>query len=205
MAELEDRPPTTSRAMITDGLQWLRRGETRRALHCFAEAEQTEDPSTLATLGAIYDHSLNEVGHAEACYRRAADRGSILAMSNLGSLLLAQDRFDEALQWLHRAAASGHADALNTLATALDQHGHREEAFHYYDRAARAGQPQAMCAIVLRLVMRGQWRDARRWYQRAEATRDPRIQDPLLILKVLLSSRARQLRLARHLLRETSD
>ncbi|MGH3833033.1 MAG: tetratricopeptide repeat protein [Pseudonocardiaceae bacterium] len=173
--------------MIGTGLRCLQDGDRETARRWFAQAARTDDPAMLADLGAIYDQSMNDIGYAESCYRRAANGGSIMAMNNLGVLLKSQDRLHEAEQWLRRAAASGDADALNNLSNVMDRRGDTKEALGYFRQAAEAGQSNAMCTLGIHLVLSGHHREARQWYRRAEATRNSRIQGPLMMLGALLS------------------
>src|SRR6266852_9963887 len=56
-----------------------------------------------------------EMRRAEALLRRAADAGSVHAMSTLGVLLQQMNLAHEAEVWLRSAAASGDADAISNL------------------------------------------------------------------------------------------
>jgi TPR repeat protein len=173
--------------MIGTGLGCLQHGDRLAAQRWFAQAAKTDDPALLADLGTIYHRSMSDFARAEACYSRAANGGSIVAMNNLGVLLKNQDRLHEAEQWLRRAAASGDADALNNLSNVLERRGDKDGAAGYWRQAAEAGQPNAMCSLGLYLVSRGHHREARRWYRRAETTRNPGIQGPLGLLGKWLS------------------
>lgn len=143
----------------------------------------------LLALGELYERRLGEAGHAEACYHRAARHGSLTAMTRLGTLLLTQERRDEALRWLHRGAETGDPDAQYHLAAALDRYGEHTRALAHLHRAARAGHPLAMCALAVHLYLQGHPRRARRWYDRARACADPRAADPEILLGILLSRR----------------
>lgn len=155
MTDLDNAPDALAQARIASGMHCVQRGDRRAARLWFAQAEQTDDPDTLVRLAAIYDRTLHDSGHAEACYHRAISHGSLNAMGNLGVLLLAQDRLEHAVRWLRRAAASGHVDALYHLARALDRRGDHDEALAPLRRAARAGHPPAMCALGLHHYLHG--------------------------------------------------
>lgn len=189
MTDLDNAPDALAQARIASGMRCVQRGDRRAARLWFAQAEQTDDPDTLVRLAAIYDRTLHDSGHAEACYRRAISHGSLVAMGNLGVLLLAQDRLEHAVCWLRRAAATGHVDALYHLARALDRRGDHDEALAPLRRAAQTGHPPAMCALGLHHYLHGHPHRARRWYRRARATPDLRTHDPLLLLELLLSRR----------------
>jgi TPR repeat protein len=211
MRDLANQPASgpVTRDMIRSGLRLLHRGQSTAARGWFARAEQTDDPVLLSVLGTVYDHSMNEVGFAESCYRRAVQNGSTTAMNNLGVLLTHQDRFDEAMHWLQRAATAGDVDALHNLGSVLEHHGYRDEALAYFHQAADAGQPNAIARMGVHQFLRTQHQETQRRQRRrcadtANATDTPRGWRQLWLaalltphMTLLATVRSRTLRLRR--------
>jgi TPR repeat protein len=79
-------------------------------------------------------------GEAKEWWRKAADAGHVVAMSNLGSLLGKQGKEDEAEPWLRKAAVAGDANAMYNLGVLAHHRGKDDEAEQWAHRAAAAGR-----------------------------------------------------------------
>jgi Flp pilus assembly protein TadD len=104
---------------------------------------------------------------AEACYRRAADDGSVGAMHNLGFVLGEKGDLDGAEEWFHQAATEGHVSSMSNLGSVLKQRGDLDGAEAWYRKAAAGDNAYAMSNLGLLLSERGDVRDATMWYLRA--------------------------------------
>jgi tetratricopeptide (TPR) repeat protein len=123
-----------------------------------------QDPNTLLHLGAAW-WELKRTADAERLFRRALDSGAatLVALQQLGRLLLFEGRAAEALEPLGRAAAlrPEDVDLRLDLAAALEGAGKDKEALAAYQEAVRKAPdlPRARYGLA-RLLLRTGDRDA---------------------------------------------
>jgi CHAT domain-containing protein/tetratricopeptide (TPR) repeat protein len=178
---------------MANGLECLRRRDLDGAQRWLRKVARSRDPGVLTDLGYLYQEMLEDADQAEACYRRAADGGSVRAMSNLGVLLKRRDDLEEAEFWLRKGAAAGDGEALNNLGNVLERRGNLEEAVACWRAAAEQSQVNAQCALALYLAFHGQREEARKWYLAALLACDDSVNPQLAFLHALLEQVASRL------------
>jgi len=102
----------------------------------------------------------------EPVHRRAAERGDVDAMNNLGVLLKRRGQTAAAEHWYRRAAQAGHTDAQYHLGVLLAAHDDREAEL-WYRAAAAAGDTWATNNLATLLADRGNDSEAEQCYRRA--------------------------------------
>lgn len=104
MADLDNAPDAVAQALIEAGMHCVHRGDPRAARFWFAQAEQADDPHILVRLAAIYERTMRDRDHAEACYRRAINHGSLTGETKR----VAAQRIRDSLAppWLRRRCRS---------------------------------------------------------------------------------------------------
>jgi TPR repeat protein len=101
-----------------------------------------------------------EYAEAESWFEAAADRGDVVALTNLGAMVAARDP-ERAEEYFRRAADAGDPGAMHNLASSLYDRSHRE-AMLWYLKAAQRGYVRSMCTLALELKS-VQLDEARRW------------------------------------------
>jgi TPR repeat protein len=178
-------------ALVAAAMVALGFGDRATALMALNDAAaKTSDPGKLHDIALLFWQQLGEVRRAEALLRRAADTGSVPAMSTLGVLLQQVNQAREAEVWLRNAARSGDADAINNLGNLLERQGDLAAAVESWRGAAEAGSTMAMSSLALALFTHGRRDQARQWCERAlllTATQERT--DPAVLGKLELVSR----------------
>jgi TPR repeat protein len=108
--------------------------------------------------GLLYTRQ--EYAEAESWFREAADRGDVVALTNLGAMVAGRDP-ELAEQYFRTAAEAGDPGAMHNLASSLYERRHGE-AMLWYLKAAQRGYVRSMCTLALELKD-VQLDEARRW------------------------------------------
>ncbi|HEY2061826.1 MAG TPA: serine/threonine-protein kinase [Amycolatopsis sp.] len=103
----------------------------------------------------------------EAKHRKAAERGDVAAMVELGSVLRRRKDYEEAAHWYRKAADAGSAGALSNLGLLYHERGDRDGAEHWYRKAIDAGVRPALANLGGLYEDRNQPAEAEAWYRRA--------------------------------------
>lgn len=119
------------------------------------------DASAYVVLGAVVE-AAGDASEAEVQYRKAADRGHLVACNRLGHILAGRGAVVEAIQYLETAAEAGIAGAYATLGKL-----HRDRARHWLTQGAEVGDPQAAFHLAELILRPGRVGRAVRWYQAA--------------------------------------
>lgn len=135
------------------------------------------DTDVDADVDALIDRGCDhaEVGdHAQAVvfFRRAAARGSALALFDLGNSLTALGRWEQAVVALRRAADAGEVDAWLNLANALAALARWPEAEQAARRAVAVGDPNGWAALGEALHGQGRAHEAERTFRAAAGRGD---------------------------------
>jgi TPR repeat protein len=96
----------------------------------------------------------------ERITRRAAESGSLGAMSNLANMLADRGDIAEAERWYVKAHEAGHGLATYDLGLLRHEQDRTEEAEQFYRAAAANSDPQAMTNLGNILVGRGKTSEA---------------------------------------------
>ncbi|WP_355662416.1 tetratricopeptide repeat protein [Halomonas salifodinae] len=90
---------------------------SRRAGEWLERAAEAGQPEAQTLLGrqilsgrGWYLTNSRRLGAAEAWFRQAAEQGYVPGMSGVASALIAQERYDEAWEWMQAASQAGHID-----------------------------------------------------------------------------------------------
>ena len=96
--------------------------DQEKALKVLRSHAEKGDPKAQFKLGTVYHLHFKEWGvvqdHQEALkwYTKAAEKGHIVALRNLGNMYFGINNYREALKWYTKAAEKGNTDALRNLA-----------------------------------------------------------------------------------------
>ncbi len=96
-----------------------------------------------ATQVAYLAHEQGDFKKAILWYEKAANEGDAEAMSNLGTLLIQQERPDEAREWFQRAADAGVTAAMLNLGLLYSMQDDLKSAKVWWNKARSAGDPGA--------------------------------------------------------------
>lgn len=129
------------------GYQYQNKGDLYNAYQYYLiSAEIFDNPEAQNDLGVFYKtgkYVEADVERAIYWYERSAKQNNIHALSNLGSLLRSQKRYDEAIIWLEKALAQGSANAANNLGLCyLNGEGCNvdyDKAIEYFKKASENG------------------------------------------------------------------
>ncbi|MFC8383772.1 tetratricopeptide repeat protein, partial [Nocardia sp. NPDC057272] len=124
------------------------------------------DPATLTRVGfAAYTRSNEAIAHT--FFRKAADAGSVTAVSMLGALLAQRGDWAEAEPWLRKAAEAQDATAAFNLGALFTRRGDWAAAEPWLRKAADAGDAIAASNLGAVLAQRGDWAAAEPWLRKA--------------------------------------
>jgi hypothetical protein len=141
------------------------------------------EPDDAAAIARAADRKGDEE-HAERAWRVAAAAGYHDAETDLGLLLLYQERDEEAEPWLRKAATAGHHDAYTALGLLLLFQGRAEEAESWLRKAANAPDHAAEAALGLPLAQQARVEEVEQRLRKAAAGGDHAAEAPLKRLLV---------------------
>jgi TPR repeat protein len=90
-----------------------------------------------------YEENDERFAEAESWFERAAETGSVEAMTAFGRFLHYNDQ-DTAAEWFRKAADLGHAEAMAGLGDYYDFMGDEAESGRWYREAAELGDQSAL-------------------------------------------------------------
>jgi TPR repeat protein len=133
------------------------------------ELTATNEVDDLAQVGATAYLLYDAPAIGESITRRAAERGSFGAMSNLANLLANRGHISEAEHWYVKAHEAGQVLATYNFGILRHEQDRIEEAEQLYRVAAANADPQAMTNLGNILADRGETSEAQEWWRQAAA------------------------------------
>ncbi len=98
-------------------------------------------------IATLYDRNLEKKEKAFECYKKAAHRGSVEALNELGSISLSNNKNEEAFKYFKKAAEKGYSIAEYNLAYCYKVGNGTEKdekkAFECYEKAVKGGYEEA--------------------------------------------------------------
>jgi serine/threonine protein kinase/TPR repeat protein len=133
------------------GALYMKLGKTESALNWYEKGAKNKNVGSINALGFYYSDKKGDYSKAITYYKRAADLGSVMGMSNLGLLYEEVNDKDNARKWYTRASDLGSVDASINLGYLYEQNADWPNARKYYKLAADKKDPLGMynLAIVL--------------------------------------------------------
>jgi TPR repeat protein len=133
------------------GALYMKLGKTELGLSWYEKGVKNNNVGSMNSIGFYYGDKKDDYRKAIAYYKKAADLGSVLGMSNLGIAYEELNDKANARIWYTKASDLGSVDASINLGYLYEQSADWTNARKYYKRAADKKDPLGMynLAIVL--------------------------------------------------------
>ncbi len=159
--DLKKQLPPTILSVQKEVKTLIEKQEWTEAIKLAETIEQ--DDSKYLLLGNIYSiHANNKL--AEKSYLKAIEKGSVIAMRNLGFVYEKQDKYELAEKYFALAIEKGDKGAISILGTLFFNQGKFEQAEKYYLHAIEQGEIKMILNIGVLYDKQGKYYLAEKYY-----------------------------------------
>jgi serine/threonine protein kinase len=131
------------------GALYMKLGKTESGLSWYEKGVKNNNVGSMNSIGFYYGNKKGDYTKAITYYRKAADLGSVLGMSNLGIAYEEINDKANAKVWYSKASDLGSVDASINLGYLYEQSADWTNARKYYKRAADKKDPLGMYNLAI--------------------------------------------------------